>query len=253
MIKIVTIFGLISKYGLILSFKCIHLDIHLLAGGESLPEKVAATCLAFSLGERNLTPCHLLPDSHHLLLLLQLTEPLHPFRSHQLWNKLQQEQASAILKETNPKSYFQKLIYFIESQLWGAHLAVSDLCSQYFSQPLSRWNATDLDQQHGGKQNHEKQLHLRANHLHLTSLTPSAPGFLFNTSYVQNSRYKKFPSPINKPLITVYVGGVEVINRLLHPQILLILKPTKGCDWWREMAARERGGVCWRVCTEVTG
>lgn len=38
----------------------------------------------------------------------------------------------------------------------------------------------------------------------------------------------------------------ELINRHLHLQILLILKPTKGCDWWRGLAVRQWGGVC--VC-----
>lgn len=40
----------------------------------------------------------------------------------------------------------------------------------------------------------------------------------------------------------------ELINRHLHLQILLILKPTKGCDWWRGLAVRQWGGVCVCVC-----
>lgn len=48
----------------------------------------------------------------------------------------------------------------------------------------------------------------------------------------------------------------ELINRHLHLQILLILKPTKGCDWWRGLAVRQWGGVCvcvWqRLWTDVS-
>lgn len=47
-----------------------------------------------------------------------------------------------------------------------------------------------------------------------------------------------------------------LINSHLHLQILLILKPTKGCDWWRGLAVRQWGGVCvcvWqRLWTDVS-
>lgn len=69
-----------------------------LARCERLPEEVAAACLALSLGEGKMSPHHLLPDSHRLLLL-RLGERLVSSRCHQFRDKLQQEQVSEVLKE----------------------------------------------------------------------------------------------------------------------------------------------------------
>lgn len=70
-----------------------------LARGESLPEEVAAACLAISLGERNLAPHHHLPlpDSSILLILLRQEQHL-PLRSHHLGYDPQQDQDGQILK-----------------------------------------------------------------------------------------------------------------------------------------------------------
>lgn len=66
-----------------------------LARGERFPEEVAAARLALSLGDWEVSPHHLLPDSH--LLALQLGE--HLVSSHEFRHKFQQEQVSEILKE----------------------------------------------------------------------------------------------------------------------------------------------------------
>lgn len=67
---------------------------------EGLPEEAAAACLALSLGEGNVSPYHLLPDSHLLLpYLWRSGEHLALFGRHQFREKLEQEQVSEILTE----------------------------------------------------------------------------------------------------------------------------------------------------------
>lgn len=67
-----------------------------LARGESLPEEVAAACLAVSLGEGNLAPHHHLPIPNSSILLRQ--EQHLPLRSHHLGYDPQQDQDGQILK-----------------------------------------------------------------------------------------------------------------------------------------------------------
>ncbi len=135
------------------------------------------------------------------------------------------------------------------SDTWVTHLVVWEVCSQHFCQHVSAWSPADMHQQHRGKQNHEKYLHLRAKHLHLKLQTPesNSPDSLLNTDDAQRCK-----SPMN--VTTVWARCVELINRPLHLQILLILKPTKGCDWWtRAAAAMAGGGGVWRrLWTEVS-
>lgn len=77
------------------------------AGCEGLPEEVAAACLALSLGEGNVSPYHLLPDSHLLLLLPLWRREHHPpvFGRHEFGEKLEQEQVSEVLTEGSDRNH----------------------------------------------------------------------------------------------------------------------------------------------------
>lgn len=78
---------------------------------EGLPEEAAAACLALSLGEGNVSPYHLLPDSHLLLShLWRSGEHLALFGRHQFREKLEQEQVSEILTEGSKRKLSMKNI-----------------------------------------------------------------------------------------------------------------------------------------------
>lgn len=87
----------VSKHGFYSKRQKYSSSFLVLTWGESFPEEVAAACFALSLGERNVSP-------HHLLLFLQLWDHLVSSRCHQLRHKLEQEQVSEILKKSNKEN-----------------------------------------------------------------------------------------------------------------------------------------------------
>lgn len=112
--------------------------------------------------------------------------------------------------------------------IWVTHLVVGEVCIQCFCQHVSVWSTADLHQQHRGKQSHKKHLHLRAKHLHLKQQTEESNSQWWCRS--EGGTVEELDA------VTVWGGWVELINRPLHLRILLILKATKGCDWWRGTA-----------------
>lgn len=88
---------ILKKYILKQKYFSLNSSYLVLTRGERLPEEVAAACFALPLREGKVPPHHLLPDSH--LLLLQHGQHLVHSRCHQFRHKLQQEQASKILKK----------------------------------------------------------------------------------------------------------------------------------------------------------
>ncbi len=94
-----------------------------------------------------------------------------------------QKKTSARANERDPKGgqkrkgakklIYTKLIYIytIYYIKWVTHLVIWEVRFQCFCQHVSACSTADLHQQHWGKQNHEKRLHLRAKHLRLQQQT----------------------------------------------------------------------------------